>query len=62
MSPKDAATAAQSILDTRAGDISFGVLVDNPNDCKATIIAFRQLGCKVKVEQDGARLVITRQA
>ena len=61
MSPKDAATAAQSILDKRVGENSFRVLVDNPNDCKATIAAFRQLNCKVKVELDGARLTITRQ-
>jgi hypothetical protein len=60
MSPTDAATAARSILEKRVGEPSFFVLVDNPNDCKATITAFRSLGCKVKVEKDGARLCITR--
>lgn len=60
MSPEDARIAAEAILEKRAGQPRFDVLVDNPNDCKQTINAFRKLGCKVKVEQDGARLVIRR--
>lgn len=60
MSPEDARIAAEAILVKRAGQPRFNVLVDNPNDCKATITAFRRLGCKVKVEQDGAKLVIMR--
>jgi hypothetical protein len=62
MTAKDAEDAAKSILEKRAKDANFTVLVDNPNDCKATINAFKKLGCRVKVEQDGARLTITRQA
>jgi 5-enolpyruvylshikimate-3-phosphate synthase len=62
MSPQDATVAAQAILAKRAGDTQFKVLVDSPNDCHATIVAFRKLGCKVKVEQDGARLIVTRSA
>jgi len=60
MTQQDATTAAQAILDKRLGEQIIRVLVDNPNDCKATIHAFRLLGCKVKVEQDGARLSVTR--
>jgi len=60
MSPQDAATAAQAILDKRAGESKIKVLVDNPNDSHQTISAFRKLGCKVKVEQDGTRLTVTR--
>jgi hypothetical protein len=61
MSPQDAMIAAQAILTKRTGEQRFNVLVDNPNDCRATISAFRKLGCKVKVENDGARLAITTQ-
>ncbi|HVL37955.1 MAG TPA: hypothetical protein VM328_01065 [Fimbriimonadaceae bacterium] len=60
MSPQEAAAAAQSILDKRQGEEKILVLVDNPNDATATIRAFRKLGCKVQVQQQGARLVITR--
>jgi hypothetical protein len=60
MSPDDAKVAAEAILLKRAGQPRFNVLVDNPNDCRATIKAFRNLGCRVKVELDGARLVISR--
>lgn len=60
MSPEDASVAAQNILDKRAGEKEIKVLVDNPNDCRQTITAFKKLGCRVKVELDGARLIITR--
>jgi len=62
MSPSDTLTAAKEILARRAAEPSFVVLVDNPADCKSTINAFRQLGCKVKVENDGTRLIIFRGA
>ena len=62
MSPEDATIAAQTILDKRAGESQIKVLVDNPNDCRQTITAFKKLGCRVKVELDGARLIITRPA
>jgi hypothetical protein len=61
MSPKDAESGAQAILLKRVGQSQFYVLVDNPNDCRATITAFRKLGCKVRVELDGARLRVMRQ-
>lgn len=60
MSPQEATAAAQGILDKRSGENTILVLVDNPNDATRTIRAFRDLGCKVKVEKDGARLIITR--
>ncbi|MGV3615374.1 MAG: hypothetical protein ACO1SV_08575 [Fimbriimonas sp.] len=60
MSPEEATQGAQSILDKRPNDSEIRVHVDNPNDCRATIQAFRKLGCRVKVEQDGARLVVKR--
>jgi hypothetical protein len=61
MSPRDADSGARSILDKRSGQAQFYVLVDNPNDCRATISAFRKLGCKVRVESDGSRLRITHR-
>lgn len=60
MSPQDALSGAQEILDRRSGQDKFYVLVDNPNDCAATITAFRKLGHRVKVEKGGERLSITR--
>jgi hypothetical protein len=62
MSPEDATIAAQAILDKRSGEPQIRVLVDNPADCRQTVSAFRKLGCKVKIEQDGARLIVTRHA
>lgn len=63
MSPEDALQGAKSILDKHLSPSdSFGVRVDNPNDCHQTIVAFKKLGCRVKVELGGARLVITRRA
>lgn len=60
MSPEDAKLGAQAILDKRVGQSEFRVLVDNPNDCHQTIVAFRKLGCKVKVQNDGEVLLIKR--
>ena len=58
----DATTAAKEILGRRGGEPEIRVIVDNPNDCKQTITAFRSLGCKVKVEKDGALLRVTPPA
>lgn len=60
MTPENATAAAKAILEKRAGENEIRVLVDSPKDSVATISAFRKLGCKVKVEKDGARLVVTR--
>lgn len=60
MVPEEALQAAKSILANRPDKNLIKVLVDNPNDCKPTINAFKKLGCKVKVEKDGAVLMITR--
>jgi hypothetical protein len=60
MSPQDALAAAHSILDKRVGEKEIRVLVDNPNDCHATVKAFRSLGCRVKETKDGTVLLITR--
>jgi len=60
MTAKDAEDAAKSILEKRAGEPTITVLVDNPNDCRATIQAFKKLGCRVKSHEEGARLIITR--
>jgi hypothetical protein len=62
MSPEEATQGAQSILDKRPDAAEICVLVDNPNDCKHTITAFRKLGCRVKVEKDGAQLRVSRRA
>jgi len=53
---------AQNILNKRAGEPSFRVFVDSPKDCDQTLAAFKKLGCKVKTEQDGRIIVVTRQA
>jgi|GEM_PF-2179870 len=58
MTSSEAVTAAKEILGRRAGQPSFVVLVDSPNDCKTTISAFKTLGCKVKSENDGTKLTI----
>jgi hypothetical protein len=60
MDPDDALRDAQAILDKRAADKEFTVLVDRPSAIKPTINAFKKLGCKVKSEKDGTRLRITR--
>ena len=52
--------AAKSILDNHLNDLTVRVMVDNPNDCKPTIAAFKRLGCKVKVEKMGEILIITK--
>ena len=61
MSPEVAVNAAQAILKKRAGQFRFNVLVDSPGDCRPIVTAFRKLRCSVEIEQDGAKLVITRQ-
>ena len=60
MVPQEAMNAAKSILERRTDLEVIKVLVDNPNDCKHTITAFKKLGCKVKVMDDGAVLMVTR--
>ncbi|AIE87576.1 hypothetical protein OP10G_4208 [Fimbriimonas ginsengisoli Gsoil 348] len=61
MSPEDASAAAVEILSRRTEN-EIRIVTDNPNDCKQTITAFRKLGCRVKVEQDGNLLRVTRPA
>jgi hypothetical protein len=53
-------TGAQNILQKRSGEASFRVVVDSPKDCDQTVAAFKKLGCKVKTEQDGRIVVVTR--
>ena len=52
--------AAKSILENHPNEQTVRVHVDNPNDCKPTIAAFKRLGCKVKVERMGEVLIITK--
>jgi hypothetical protein len=59
MTKEDALNGAKSILEARRGQTEIKVLVDNPRDCTATIKAFKSLGCKVKVKNDGQLLLIT---
>lgn len=61
MSPEDAVNGAKSILERHPTNQEFEVLVDNPNDSRQTTIAFRSLGCRVKVKLDGARLLVRRR-
>lgn len=60
MSPENAMQAVKDILERRHGEAKVTVLVDNPGDCRMTIQAFKKLGCKVKVEADGTRLIVSR--
>ena len=62
MSPENANVAAEAILSKRPDQSRITVLVDNPNDCHQTVVAFKRLGCRVKVEADGARLIVTRSS
>jgi hypothetical protein len=59
MTDADALTAAKSILEKRSGEPEFVVVVDNPTDSQKSINAFRKLGCKVRVENDGRRLKVS---
>jgi len=52
--------AAKSILENHPNDATVKVVIDNPNDCKPTIAAFKRLGCKVKSERMGEVLIITK--
>lgn len=52
--------AAKSILDNHPNDQVIRVGIDNPNDCKATMNAFKRMGCKVKLEKMGEILIITK--
>jgi hypothetical protein len=59
MSPQDATTAAQAILERRSGEKEFKVSVDNPADFRRTVHAFKHLGCKVKEIGSNGLLLIT---
>jgi hypothetical protein len=52
--------AAQSILENHPNDLTIRVAIDNPNDCKPTMKAFKRLGCKVKLERMGEILIVTK--
>ncbi len=52
--------AAQAILANHPNDATVKVMIDNPNDAKPTIAAFKRLGCKVKTERMGEVLIITK--
>lgn len=62
MDPEEALRDAKAILEKRAADKEFYVIVDRPSAVKPTVNAFKKLGCKVKLERDGTRLRITRVA
>ena len=59
MTKEDALNGAKSILERRQGQSEIKVIVDNPGDCSATIKAFKTLGCKVKVKDQGNLLLIS---
>lgn len=52
--------AAKSILESHPNDLTIRVSIDNPNDCKPTMNAFKRLGCKVKSEKMGEILIVTK--
>lgn len=60
MTKDEIAAGAKAILEKRVGEKIIRVAVDSPKDSSETIKAFKRLGCKVKSENDGRMLVITR--
>ena len=52
--------AAKAILENHPNDQSIRIVIDNPNDCKPTMNAFKRLGCKVKLERMGQIMVVTK--
>ncbi len=60
MTKEEVLAGAQSILQKRSGEATFRVSVDSPKDCDQTLAAFKKLGCKVKTEQDGRIIIVTR--
>jgi hypothetical protein len=62
MTKEEVLAGAKAILDKRKGEATFKVLVDSPKDCDQSMKAFKALGCKVKLENDGKMIVVTRPA
>ncbi len=62
MNTESADYAAKSILENHPNDLTIRVAIDNPNDCKPTMNAFKRLGCKVKLEKMGGIVVVTKPA
>ncbi len=60
MTKEEFLAGAKAILEKRAGEATFRVSVDSPKDCDNTVAAFKKLGCKVKTEQDGRIVIVTR--
>lgn len=60
MTDERADYAAKSILENNPTEQSIRIKVDNPNDCKPTIKAFKRLGCKVRLERMGEIMVVTK--
>lgn len=52
--------AAKMILDNHPNDQTIRIVIDNPNDCKPTMNAFKRMGCKVKLERMGEVMVVTK--
>ena len=52
--------AAKSILENNPDSHTLRIAIDNPNDCKPTMNAFKKLGCKVKLEKMGEIMIVTR--
>jgi hypothetical protein len=59
MTKEEVIAGAKAILDKRKGEATFRVVVDSPKDMTQSVKAFKQLGCKVKMENDGTVLTIT---
>jgi hypothetical protein len=52
--------AANAILENHPNDQTIRIVIDNPNDCKPTMNAFKRLGCKVKLERMGEIMIVTK--
>ena len=52
--------AAKSIIENNPNEQSIRIKMDNPNDCKPTVKAFKRLGWKVRLEKLGEIMVVTR--
>ncbi len=59
MNDQRADYAAKSILEG-SKEQTIRIKMDNPNDCRPTMKAFKRLGCKVRLERMGEIMIVTR--
>jgi hypothetical protein len=60
MNSERADYAAKSILENHPNEQTIRIIIDNPNDCKPTMAAFKRLGCKTRLERMGEVMIVTK--